>query len=124
MKIQTLTPFAVNVSEKTNWFFVKIETDDGLAGWGEASLSGGWEENQILNVKRLAANITGLTIGGNDALRGLPLRALDLGITQVTDLGPLQGMKLERLDLENVPVTDISVLSGMPLKVLWALLER
>jgi internalin A len=52
------------------------------------------------------------------ALRGLPLRALDLGITQVTDLGPLQGMKLERLDLENVPVTDISVLSGMPLKVL------
>ncbi len=62
MKIQTLTPYAVNVSEKTNWFFVKIETDDGLAGWGEASLSGGWEENQILNVKRLAANITGLTI--------------------------------------------------------------
>lgn len=52
------------------------------------------------------------------ALRGLPLRALDLGITQVTDLSPLQGMKLERLDLENVPVTDISVLSGMPLKVL------
>jgi hypothetical protein len=52
------------------------------------------------------------------ALRGLPLRALDLGMTQVSDLGALQGMKLERLDLENVPVTDIGVLSGMPLKVL------
>ena len=62
MKIQTLTPYAVNVSAKTNWFFLKIQTDDGLTGWGEASLSGGWEENQILNVKRLAANITGLAI--------------------------------------------------------------
>jgi galactonate dehydratase len=62
MKIQSLTPFAVNVSEKTNWFFLKIETDDGLAGWGEATLSGGWEENQMLNVKRLSAMIKGLTI--------------------------------------------------------------
>lgn len=52
------------------------------------------------------------------ALRGLPLRALDLGMTQVADLGALQGMLLERLDLENVPVTDIQVLRGMPLKVL------
>ena len=62
MKIQKVTPHAVNVSEKTNWFFVKVETDDGLAGWGEASLSGGWEENQILNCKRLAGLIVGKTI--------------------------------------------------------------
>jgi galactonate dehydratase len=66
MKIQTLKPYAVNVSEKTNWFFLKIETDDGLAGWGEASLSGGWEENQILNCKRLAELIAGKTV--DDAL--------------------------------------------------------
>ncbi len=62
MKIQIVTPYAVNVSEKTNWFFLKIETSDGLAGWGEASLSGGWEENQILNCKRLAELIAGKTI--------------------------------------------------------------
>lgn len=62
MKIQILTPYAVNVSEKTNWFFLKIETDDGLAGWGEASLSGGWEENQSLNCKRLGDMIVGKTI--------------------------------------------------------------
>lgn len=61
MKIQILKPYAVNVSEKTNWFFLKIETDDGLAGWGEASLSGGWEENQILNCKRLSELIAGKT---------------------------------------------------------------
>ena len=62
MKIQIVTPYAVNVSEKTNWFFIKIETDDGLAGWGEASLSGGWEENQMLNCKRLAEMIVGKAI--------------------------------------------------------------
>ena len=62
MKIQKLTPYAVNVSEKTNWFFLKIETADGLTGWGEATVSGGWEEQQILNVQRLAATIAGLTV--------------------------------------------------------------
>lgn len=62
MKIQSVTPFPINVSEKTNWFFLKIETDDGLIGWGEATLSGGWEENQKLNCKRLAEIIAGKTI--------------------------------------------------------------
>ena len=51
-------------------------------------------------------------------LKGLPLIALDLGMTQVADLAPLAGMQLERLDLENTPVSDISLLRGMPLTVL------
>jgi hypothetical protein len=51
-------------------------------------------------------------------LKGLPLIALDLGMTQVADLAPLAGMQLERLDLENTPVADISLLRGMPLTVL------
>ena len=51
-------------------------------------------------------------------LRGLPLIALDLGMTQVADLTPLSGMQLQRLDLENTPVADISLLRGMPLSVL------
>ena len=68
MKIQIVTPYAVNVSERTNWFFLKIETDDGLAGWGEASLSGGWEENQFLNCKRL-----GEMIAGKNVEEALPL---------------------------------------------------
>jgi len=51
-------------------------------------------------------------------LKGLPLIALDLGMTQVADLAPLSGMPLQRLDLENTPVADISLLRGMPLSVL------
>jgi Leucine-rich repeat (LRR) protein len=51
-------------------------------------------------------------------LAGLPLRALDLGMTQVDDLTPLVGMKLERLDLENTPVASLAPLQGMPLQIL------
>lgn len=51
-------------------------------------------------------------------LAGLPLRALDLGMTQVDDLSPLTGMKLQRLDLENTPVAQLAVLQGMPLQIL------
>lgn len=51
-------------------------------------------------------------------LRGLPLVALDLGMTQVADLAPLSGMPLQRLDLENTPVADIGLLRGMPLTLL------
>ncbi len=53
-----------------------------------------------------------------EPLKGLPLRALDLGFTYVSDLSPLVGMPLEQLVLENTNVSDLSPLKGMPLKVL------
>lgn len=40
MKVVAVEPVCVNVSPKTNWFFVKAVADSGLAGWGEASLNG------------------------------------------------------------------------------------
>ena len=42
-----------------------------------------------------------------EALRGLPLRSVDLGMTEVTDISPLAGMPLERVILENTKVEDI-----------------
>lgn len=51
-----------------------------------------------------------------EALRGVPLEYLDLGMTDVSDLGPLAGMPLKELILENTPVSDISVLKGMQLE--------
>lgn len=53
-----------------------------------------------------------------EPLKGLPLRAIDLGFTYVSDLSPLIGMPLENLVLENTNVSDMSPLKGMPLKVL------
>jgi len=64
------------------------------------------------------ANLFQSGIHSIDALMGLPLRSVDLGMTQVTDLSPLTGMQLELLILENTPVSDISVVKGMPLSTL------
>lgn len=41
-RIAALWAQAFNVSPKTNWYFVAVQTDDGRLGWGEASLNG-WE---------------------------------------------------------------------------------
>ena len=35
MKITAVTPFVVDPGGGKNWLFVKVETDDGLHGWGE-----------------------------------------------------------------------------------------
>ena len=53
-----------------------------------------------------------------EPLRGLPLRFLDLGMTDVSDLSPVAGMPLQELILESTPVSDIRVLEGMRLEVL------
>ncbi len=52
------------------------------------------------------------------ALKGLPLRGLDLGMTRVSDISVIQGMPLETLDLENTQVSDLTVLKGMKLSML------
>lgn len=53
-----------------------------------------------------------------EPLKGLPMRALDLGFTYVSDVTPLKGMPLETLILENTQVADLSPLKEMPLKEL------
>jgi len=36
LQISSVTPFLVDSGGAKNWLFVKLETDDGLVGWGEA----------------------------------------------------------------------------------------
>ena len=40
MRIVKLEPLILNVSPKTNWFFIRATADNGLQGVGEASLNG------------------------------------------------------------------------------------
>ena len=37
MKITSITPYICDCF-RTNWVFLKVETDEGIYGWGEASL--------------------------------------------------------------------------------------
>ena len=45
MKIARVEPLILNVSEKTNWFFIRITAENGVSGLGEATLNG-WEMAQ------------------------------------------------------------------------------
>lgn len=46
MKIASLEPLILHVSDKTNWFFIRITAENGLTGLGEATLNG-WESAQM-----------------------------------------------------------------------------
>jgi len=58
VKVAKLEPLILNVSSKTNWFFVRLVTDEGLTGVGEASLNG-WEPLQSAYLGLLAGELAG-----------------------------------------------------------------
>jgi galactonate dehydratase len=58
MKINAIEPLFVNVSEKSNWSFFRVTSDDGLIGYGEATLQG-WEEVQLACLKRILPQLIG-----------------------------------------------------------------
>jgi galactonate dehydratase len=45
VKITKITPLIVNANMR-NWIFVKVETDEGLYGWGEATLE--WKTRTVV----------------------------------------------------------------------------
>ena len=52
MMIKSITPFVVNLSPRSNWFFIRAESDDGTRGYGEATLYG-WEKLQLAYLEQL-----------------------------------------------------------------------
>lgn len=58
MKIAQVEPLILNVSEKTNWFFIRVTAENGMAGLGEATLNG-WEAAQLTVVETLKAALKG-----------------------------------------------------------------
>jgi galactonate dehydratase len=66
-KIARIEPLILNVSEKTNWFFLRVTLDDGTTGLGEASLNG-WETAQLAYAETLSGRIIGKPVRDIDAL--------------------------------------------------------
>ena len=60
MKVAQVEALILNVSEKTNWFFVRITDEHGRAGIGEASLNG-WEMAQLAYLESLRPELLGKT---------------------------------------------------------------
>lgn len=67
IKIVRIEPLILNVSEKTNWFFVRVTLDDGTTGLGEASLNG-WETAQLAYAETLSGRIIDKPLREVDAL--------------------------------------------------------
>lgn len=61
MRIAGIEPLVFNVSEKTNWFFIRVTAENGLSGIGEASLNG-YEPAQVAMAEDLARDWAGLTV--------------------------------------------------------------
>ena len=61
MKIAKIEPLVCNVSEKTNWFFVRVTDEHGTAGIGEASLNG-WEPAQLAYLESLRSGLLGKNV--------------------------------------------------------------
>ena len=61
MTLAKLESLVINVSSRTNWFFVRLTTDEGLTGIGEASLNG-WEPLQSAYTQMLASEMVGQPI--------------------------------------------------------------
>lgn len=62
MQIARLEPLILHVSAKTNWFFVRITTDSGAQGLGEASLNG-QEPLQQAFLRHVAPRFIGQPVG-------------------------------------------------------------
>lgn len=62
MKLARIEPLILNVSEKTNWFFIRVTLEDGVTGLGEASLNG-WEAPQRTYTEQLARELAGKAVG-------------------------------------------------------------
>ena len=61
MTVTAIEPLVFNVSEKTNWFFIRVTAENGLSGIGEASLNG-YEPAQRAMAEDLACDWIGLTV--------------------------------------------------------------
>ncbi len=61
MRIAAIEPLVFNVSEKTNWFFVRVTAENGLTGIGEASLNG-YEPAQVAFTEDVRQDWIGSTV--------------------------------------------------------------
>ncbi len=60
-KIESIQAVPFNVSDKTNWFYLSVQTSDGMQAWGEASLNG-WE-TALISASRIHGDpLIGLSV--------------------------------------------------------------
>jgi galactonate dehydratase len=59
MKITAVTPFVVDPGYGKNWLLVKVETSDGLSGWGECYTQSDRDQAILAHVRQLTRYLVG-----------------------------------------------------------------
>jgi galactonate dehydratase len=62
-QIADVSAHVLNVSDKTNWFFLRVEDTEGHVGWGEATLIG-WEPVMQSALAQMSPRWRGLPLDG------------------------------------------------------------
>ncbi len=120
MKITDIKTFLVDATPPggwggggRNWLFVKVETDEGIVGWGEAS---GWPRVIETAVQDLKTVLVGLDPGRIELIwQKMLLAMMGHGMTGVVGAGAMTGIEVALWDILGkrlgVPVVDL--LGGM-----------
>src|SRR5919198_5994080 len=59
MQVTRITPFLVDSGASKSWLFVKVETDDGLVGWGEAYTQADRDGAMLAHVIEMGSHLIG-----------------------------------------------------------------
>src|SRR3981081_3000187 len=59
MKVKQITPFLVDSGSSKTWLFVKIETDEGLVGWGEAYTQADRDRAMLAHIEEMGRHLIG-----------------------------------------------------------------
>jgi galactonate dehydratase len=59
MKITAVKPYLVHPGRGKNWLFVKVETDEGIYGWGEAYTQADRDQTIEVHIQQLARYLVG-----------------------------------------------------------------
>ena len=63
MKVTAVTPFIVDPGYGKNWLFVKVETSDGLHGWGECYTQADRDQSIVAHLRQGGRYLTGRDAG-------------------------------------------------------------
>jgi len=103
MRIEAISAAVFNVSPRTNWSLVRVETDAGLTGWGEMSLNG-WEPLLLAATDLRALELTGLELSeAQSRLRPAPRSPGGLVANAVTS-GLQQALAAIEAESNSIPL--------------------
>jgi L-alanine-DL-glutamate epimerase-like enolase superfamily enzyme len=59
MKVTNVTPFLIDSGGNKSWLFVKLETDAGIVGWGEAYTQADRDRAMLAHIEEMGRHLMG-----------------------------------------------------------------